>query len=415
VTNERDVIVVGGGLAGLAAAASVAAGGGSVLVLEAHLPGGRARTAEREGFTFNTGPHALYVGGPGMRALRALGVAVAGEAPPLGRYQLRLGGAHHALPLGPTALVRTTAMSRRGKAQFAALLARLPRTDARRLEGASVDDWLGSYDLRPDVDAVVRAFLRLSTYASDFTTFAADAAVRQLQAAAAGGVLYLHDGWRQLVSALAGRVEVRTHAGVRRVEPVGASVEVITDNERFLGRAAVVALPTPGAARAVLAEPPGWGPLGAPVTAACLDVGSRRVPSPGYVVGADDPVYATTQSPPARQAPAGSAVVAVVRYGATEVAADRALLEAYLAHAGVAPGDVATSRFLAQLTVSGAAPIAAAGGLPGRPAVRAGAGVYLAGDWVGPDGLIGDAALASGHAAGKAALGHAVRQAAPVA
>lgn len=30
--------------------------------------------------------------------------------------------------------------------------------------------------------------------------------------------------------------------------------------------------------------------------------------------------------------------------------------------------------------------------------------VFLAGDWVGPDGVLADAALASGHAAGLAAL-----------
>ncbi len=35
---------------------------------------------------------------------------------------------------------------------------------------------------------------------------------------------------------------------------------------------------------------------------------------------------------------------------------------------------------------------------PGHP------GILLAGDWVGPDGLLADAALASGHAAGIRAL-----------
>jgi phytoene dehydrogenase-like protein len=62
---------------------------------------------------------------------------------------------------------------------------------------------------------------------------------------------------------------------------------------------------------------------------------------------------------------------------------------------------VVTSRFLARMVVAGAAPIAARGGLGGRPAVEATGlpGVYLAGDWVGPTGLIADAALASGQAA----------------
>jgi pyruvate/2-oxoglutarate dehydrogenase complex dihydrolipoamide dehydrogenase (E3) component len=53
------------------------------------------------------------------------------------------------------------------------------------------------------------------------------------------------------------------------------------------------------------------------------------------------------------------------------------------------------------MVVAGAAPIAERGGLGGRPAIDATGlpGVYLAGDWVGPTGLLADAALASGQAA----------------
>jgi len=152
--------------------------------------------------------------------------------------------------------------------------------------------------------------------------------------------------------------------------------------------------------RLLLADP-GWGDLGPEVTAACLDAGLRRVPEPGYVLSIDAPAYATVQSPPARRAPPGQAVVAAVRYGATEAKLDRAVLHAHLACAGVREEDVVTSRFLARMVVAGAAPIAARGGLGGRPAVDASGlpGVYLAGDWVGPTGLLADAALASRQAA----------------
>jgi pyruvate/2-oxoglutarate dehydrogenase complex dihydrolipoamide dehydrogenase (E3) component len=51
-------------------------------------------------------------------------------------------------------------------------------------------------------------------------------------------------------------------------------------------------------------------------------------------------------------------------------------------------------------------PIASTGGLAGRPSITATGvpRVFLAGDWVGPEGLLADAALASGHAAARAAL-----------
>jgi hypothetical protein len=169
----------------------------------------------------------------------------------------------------------------------------------------------------------------------------------------------------------------------------------------LVARSVIIAAGRPAAAIRLLPADPGWGDLGPEVTAACLDAGVRRVPDPGYVLGIDAPVYATVQSPPARQAPAGQAVVAAVRYGATEAKADRAALQAHLARAGVREEDVVTSRFLTRMVVAGAAPIAERGGLGGRPAVDASGlpDVYLAGDWVGPTGLIADAALASGHVA----------------
>jgi hypothetical protein len=58
------------------------------------------------------------------------------------------------------------------------------------------------------------------------------------------------------------------------------------------------------------------------------------------------------------------------------------------------------------MVVASTMPRAATGGLRGRPNVTASGlpRVFLAGDWVGPDGLLSDAALASGHAAGRAAI-----------
>jgi len=60
------------------------------------------------------------------------------------------------------------------------------------------------------------------------------------------------------------------------------------------------------------------------------------------------------------------------------------------------------------MVVAGTMPRAVSGGLAGRPSIGALTpelpGVFVAGDWVGPEGLLADAALASGHAAGRAAL-----------
>jgi phytoene dehydrogenase-like protein len=403
---HTDIAVIGGGLAGLTAAATTSRGGATTLVLEAHRPGGRARTTDRDGFLWNLGGHALYLGGPGSAALASVGVTPAGAAPPLDRYLGARDGALHRLPTGPGSLLRTSLLGARSKARLAGVLGRLPRMAPAELEGTTTREWLDGFELRPDADAVVRALLRLGTYCADVDELGADAALSQLQLAASGGVLYLHGGWAQLTTALTDGIDVRTSAPARSITPAAGRLEVAVGEDRVVARQVIVAVGAPGATRALLPDPPDWGDLGAPVTAACLDLGVRRPPQPGYVLGIDDPVYATTQGPPARQAPDGRAVVAVLRYGARSAAEDRPALDAHRRLAGVSDDDVLAERFLASMTVAGTVPRAARGGMPGRPGTGASgtSGIHLAGDWVGPEGLLADAALASGAAAGRRAL-----------
>lgn len=404
--HDVDVIVVGGGLAGLAAGATAAKAGARTVVLEAHRPGGRAQTSEHDGFVFNRGIHAQFLAGEGKSVLDTLGVRLAGAAPPLAAYRLIDRSAQHLLPLDPASLAATTYLDAAEKAELGQLFGRLPALEPEQFAGQSVSGWLGELALRPKVDALMRALFRLSTYAADLDQLGADAALAQQQVAARGGVLYLDGGWAQLIDALRSRVEVRTGVDVRGVTADSLGAAVHTDDGTLTARSVVVATGSPRTTRALLADDPGWGDLGDPVTAACLDVGVGRVPAPGYLVGVDEPLYGTTQSPPARQAPPGAAVVGVIRYGARSAAADRPALEAHLAQLGVEERDIVTSRFLARMTVSSTMPTAATGGLRGRPGVDGSGlpGVFLGGDWVGPHGLLSDASLASGHAAALAAV-----------
>jgi phytoene dehydrogenase-like protein len=289
---------------------------------------------------------------------------------------------------------------------LAELLVRLPRMRPATLGETSVADWLASCRLRQDAEGVVRALIRLGTYTADVDEFSADAAVSQLQAAVSGGVLYLHGGWRQLIDALVGMLEVRTGTEVTGIEPVGGRVEVRTRDTVLVANHVVVAAGGPASVRRVLPADPGWTDLGPPATAACLDLGVSRVPDPGYVLSLDDPLYVNVQSPPARQAPEGQAVVAAIRYGARSAKEDRPQLEQLVLDAGVRPDEIVTSRFLANLSVTGAVPRAASGGLAGRPGAgdTGTPGVSMAGDWVGPVGLLADASLASGQAAGRLAV-----------
>jgi hypothetical protein len=133
-------------------------------------------------------------------------------------------------------------------------------------------------------------------------------------------------------------------------------------------------------------------------------------------MGIDQPLYLSTQCPPAALAPPGRTLVSLGRYvppGDTTTAdVDKAVLRAHAAVAGIDDDAIEMSRFLHRMTAIAALPAASAGGMAGRPpvAVAERPGAFLAGDWVGPVGMLSDAALASAGAAGRAAAAYAADQ-----
>ena len=107
--QQNDVIVIGGGVAGLAVATFLAGQGKSVRLLEqSHALGGRARTKQQDGFYLNIGPHALYRGGRGIEVLGELGVKVQGRVPSVSGGFAVKGGTRHTFPAGILSLLTTS-------------------------------------------------------------------------------------------------------------------------------------------------------------------------------------------------------------------------------------------------------------------------------------------------------------------
>lgn len=407
IIHRCDVAVVGAGLAGLAAARRVQALGAGVTVLDPHPVGGRGRTDDRGGFLFNRGPHALYLGGEAARVLQLLGVRPTGGPPSAESFGL-LGDRIDRLPAGALTLARTRLLGRRGKVAVGRLLAGLPKVRADTLHSTTFADWLTDHHLPADAAALVEAIARVSTYSHAPELVAADMVISQIQLALANGVQYVDGGWQSIADALATGVEIRSLT-VSAVHRDGDEVVVETaEGTRVICAAAVVAAGTPAVTAGMLGRAP--FDVGPPIEAACLDLGVRSAPSPGFLLGIDRPLYLSDHSPNARLAPAGQRVVHVARYLAPgddlAPAALRAELEAHAARVGLTEDTVVEQRYLHRMTVSGALPTADRGGLPCRPRVTDSgtAGVFLAGDWVGPDGHLLDAALASADAAAVAAV-----------
>jgi phytoene dehydrogenase-like protein len=414
-SGSLDVAIVGGGLGGLAAATLLArAGRGVTLFEKARDLGGRATTRERAGFRFNLGPHALYRGGAGVKLLRDLGVEFSGGMPkPSGGFALDRGSLQ-TLPGGFVSLLTTRLLPLPAKVETARLLAGLARIDARAVASVPLGEWLETTVAQPATRRLLRALVRLATYADDPERQSAGAAIAQLQSAVAQNVLYLDGGWQTLVDGLraAGtRAGARLVTGTRvvAVEHDGSVRAVrLADGTRLAAAAAIIAA-GPHEALALVEHGDrtplaGWAADAIPIEAACFDVALERLPRPRatFALGIDRPLYCSVHSAVAKLAPDGAATVQLAKYlgpaGSVDPAGDERELETLLDR--VQPGwrgVMRERRWLPRMVVSSALVTARAGGTAGRPgpAVPGVRNLHVVGDWTGPDGMLADASLAS--------------------
>jgi len=393
--ERHEIHVIGGGLAGLAAAAVAARAGAAVVVHETrHRLGGRATTDERDGFLLDQGPHALYRGGAAERVLGELGIRARGVRP---RVQgvVVLDGVRHRAPTGAVSLLRTTALDGRDKLELARVFATLPRVRPADHAHRSATEWVDGVARRPRVRQAIHTLLRLTSYANHPAVSSAEVAIGMLQQGTGPGVLYLQGGWQQLVDALA---DVGVRAGAR-IE-VGEPVTELPD-----AAAVIVAAGGPANVGALVGH--AWE-VGPAAEVACLDVGLDGPPPQDIALGLDVPMYASHHSIAPGRAPAGRSLLAAAEYLAPGVEPDRARLEGWVRTVGVGDDRIVTRRYLHRMVACSAIATAEGGGLAGRPdvAVPGRPGTFVAGDWVGPEGHLGDAVLASARAAALAAVAH---------
>ncbi|HEV2720123.1 MAG TPA: NAD(P)/FAD-dependent oxidoreductase [Thermoanaerobaculia bacterium] len=445
--DTKNVIVIGGGIAGLASSIYLARAGRTVTVFERRPQlGGRAVTHLRRGFRFNLGPHAFYRGGPGWQVCRELGIPIRGGVPD-GKGVAMLGSERYRLPGTFLSLLTTNLLPFSARFEAAKLFLRIRRIDAKQFAGMTVREWLDANVKNDRLRLTMEALIRLATYSDHADEQSAAVALAQLRSAMRG-VIYVDEGWQRIVDALHGAavsagVNFVTSSHIVGVEHQNGAVtsialgELEQDLQRSSTRSmhltrmaddargtrlpasAVILAVDPTTARD-LVDGLDFTPPRA-VLATCLDVAlsSLPQPTPKFALGIDRPLYYSVHSAWAQLTPKGGALIHVAKYRKAgfavddeiefdgtrrppTAAADEAELESVLDE--MQPGwreRVVHRRFLPSMTVSNALvrPNAA------RPsAVTAVKGLYLAGDWVGDEGILSDAALASARAAAKAIL-----------
>jgi phytoene dehydrogenase-like protein len=410
-------IVVGGGMAGLASAAYLARGGARVTLFEkADSVGGRASTDRQSGFALNRGAHALYSGGAASSVLGELDVHYSSGTPT--RILTRDARGFKAYPASALGLLRTDLLSAADKRELIGVFLRLGMLKPERVAHQSVADWIATSAQRPRVRQLLLSTARVSLYTTALDLASADTFLARFQQTLKHPVHYVDGGWQSLVDGLrdAARtagVDIQTGASVEtiRVDTGRATGVRLYDGREVPADAVIVAAPPddvlrvlPGSAAPRLEQAVG---ASVPVYVACLDLALRALPSPQHAVVFDmeKPRFMTVQSRFARLAPTGGAVLHAFLQMDPREPADphqaRAELEAFVDEAQ--PGWQALTverRFLPRLQASGALPLARLGGLAGRTKYRSQDidNLYFAGDWVGPEGYLVDASLASARA-----------------
>jgi len=198
---SKNVIIVGGGLAGLSAAVILARAGRTVTIFERRrYLGGRAVTHLRHGYRFNLGPHAFYRNGLGWNVLREIGIPIRGGIPKPRAIAI-LGDKRYKLPSSFWSLLTTSLIGFGAKFKFVMLLIRIIRIDAKQYSSMTVSEWIDANATDKSIRQLLDALFRLATYSNRPDLQSAGAALAHLRLALRG-VVYVDEGWQKIVDSL---------------------------------------------------------------------------------------------------------------------------------------------------------------------------------------------------------------------
>ncbi|GGD88327.1 phytoene desaturase family protein [Paenibacillus nasutitermitis] len=404
--NRYDVAVIGGGLTGLTAAVYLARSGKSVVLLEKDSRlGGLAQTEQMNGALFNLGPHAMYEGGAALRILREL------DCLPDGGYASKSG----MIGIWQGKIVRVPVdLTPEENEEWSKLMGGLGQIDTHSIRAISIRDWVDRYVRHERVRLFFYAMCRQWSYCDNMSELSAGYVIEQGQLAGQG-VRYVDGGWQTVVEALRqAAIEAGTTIATgRSVEQIVLEDDrvrtlLLSDGTEFKV-SAVIAANGPnevcrliqGAERMSIGR---WKNESRPLYAACLDIALQELPYPErvFALGLDQPLYFSKHSGAVRLSDNGAHVLHVMRYNDNEASRDSKADEAELIRLLdlLEPGwerEVVASRFTPNVLVahdSRTIRHQGAGPAPGPivPEVR---GLYVAGDWVGADGRLADAGMAS--------------------
>jgi phytoene dehydrogenase-like protein len=412
--DSLDVVIIGGGLAGLTTAALLARSGKAVTLFEQSSKeiGGRARTTVIDGFHFNQGPHALFLTDAGDSVLKEISIPYTGGIAASKAY-LIIGGKKHEVPAEYSFLSGKSNGSS-GGSNASQLFDSLAKIDFSELENVTVQEWLDKNIHDKNFAEIIKTLVRLNTYGNDPDIQSIGSVLRQIYVGSRSGVMYVDGGWQTFVDGLltvAKNANVRIVMGkkatkLKRTDPSGWLI-TLSDKTQVSAKIVVIAA-GPKDAYSLFNDKERPEVLSRaaneakPIRMVCLDVAVSSLPDKDtlFALGIDRPLYFSVHSAHAKLAPEGGALIHVGKYLGTSIEPkpreDQPELEEILDL--LQPGwrqVLVKKRPLPNMVVSNALVTAATGGLVGRPDPKIGDNLYVVGDWVGKEGLVSNASFAS--------------------
>ncbi|MBS4221965.1 phytoene desaturase family protein [Lederbergia citrea] len=416
---KYDVVVIGGGLAGLTAANFLAREGKKIVVLEkSNRLGGRAMTNNKNGVLMNLGAHGLYIEGEAMKTLTDLGISLSGEN---ASKAVQIHGIWknevYLIPTDISSIMSSSLLTWKAKIILSKLMLKLMKINIDSIPEGSLADWAESEISDPMVRHIFYSLCRLTTYTSAPTLQLAKPVLKQVKRSLKGGVLYVDEGWETIIQKLKKQaievgVEIISSKNVIEIEHHDQSQSIrCSDGDLFNVPECIVATPPKEALKMIKGADytslRTWNEQAIPVTASCLDLGVKKLPNPNhqFAIGLDQSLFFTNQSRAAKLSEDGTLVVSLVKYHnpmdqTINPNAEKNQLESAmdLLHPDWRK-EVVAQQFLPKITVVHDFPHVKRKENPG-PAIPQMKGIYIAGDWCGHEELLADAAVASGKRAG---------------
>jgi len=413
--DNYDVAIIGGGLTGLTAAIYLAQAGKSVIVLEKESElGGLARTTSLNGALFNLGPRAMYEGGAALRILNELGCL------PKGGYASK--GSLIGIMNGAIVNVPTDLTSEENK-EWGQLMGGLHAIDTEAIRSISIIDWAVEHIKNDRVRLFFYAMCRQWAYCNEMSELSAGFVIKQGQLAGLG-VKYVEGGWQNVIDKLHQKA---TKAGVTISTGYKAEQIIIEEGNiraLLLSSGLTIKVPTiitavgpVEAHRLIQGEEQtaltNWKENSQPLYAACLDIALNNLTYPEriFAIGLDEPLYFSNHSVSVKLSEDPIHILHAMKYNGSNSNSNAEVDEKRLSQLMdlLQPNwksEIVATRFSANVLIAhdlrtvqhhgyGVAP---------GPCVPEVKGLYVAGDWVGKEGRLVDAAMASAKLAAETLL-----------